>query len=339
MAGSTATKSHSAIISRPGATYALVARTASVTERTGCQHPGRRICCLFAVMDYRGMGETPRGVAVVADGASWDHELVTTRTFASVSQRQRWDGTLVLGSGMVVYDGPGASADCHSHDAAQLVVGVQDVVELRTPAGRAHVRAAMIPPRTEHALVASGRTILVLVEPAGPVGSAVARFAIEEAEIDVANRLVDLPPPPAADPVAAVTWSRRALEQLTGLSSTTDLGSGRPEVRQLVRYVDDRLDGTPLLSEVAELVRLSPRQLSRLVADEVGMPFRRYVLWRRLRRAVLTVRDGHDLTTASAAAGFADSAHFSRVFRGLFGLTPSEVLPLLEVSHAELDVA
>lgn len=257
----------------------------------------------------------------------------------SDAQRPRWDGVLVLGSGVVVYDGPGATAERHSHDAVQLVVGVEDDVELRTPTGSARVRAAVIPPRTEHALVASGRTILVLVEPAGHVGSAVAGFAAEEAEIDLGDRLADLPAPRAPDPVAVVTWSRRALEQLTGLPVTIDPGFGRPEVRQLVRYVDERLDGTPLLSEVAELVGLSPRRLSRIVVDEVGMPFRRYVLWRRLRRAVLTVRDGHDLTTASATAGFADSAHFSRVFKGLFGLTPSEVLPLLEVSHAELDTA
>jgi AraC-like DNA-binding protein len=271
--------------------------------------------------------------------ASWDDGRVTTRTIASVSHRQGWNGALVLGSGVVVYDGPGASAECHSHDAVQLVVGVEDQVELWTPTGRASVRAAMIPPRTEHALVASGRTILVLVEPAGPVGSAVAGFATEAAGTDLGDRLADLPPPRTADPVAVVTWSRRVIEQLAGLSGTVDLGSGRPEVRRLVRYVDERLDGTPLLTEAAELVGLSPRQLSRVVNDELGMPFRRYVLWRRLRRAVLTVRDGSDMTTASAAAGFADSAHFSRVFRGLFGLTPSEVLPLLEVAHAELDMA
>lgn len=52
---------------------------------------------------------------------------------------------------------------------------------------------------------------------------------------------------------------------------------------------------------------------------------------------MLEVRDGRDLTSAAAASGFADSAHFSRVFRGMFGLTPSEVLPLLDVSRTELD--
>ena len=104
-----------------------------------------------------------------------------------------------------------------------------------------------------------------------------------------------------------------------------------------MRYVDEHLDGSLRLEDIAQHVGLSPRQLRRDIADQLGMPFRRYVLWRRLRRAVLAVRRGDDLTTAAATAGFADSAHFSRVFRSLFGLTPSEVLPLLDVSHAELD--
>ena len=104
-----------------------------------------------------------------------------------------------------------------------------------------------------------------------------------------------------------------------------------------MQYVEDNLDGSPRLDEIAGYVGLSPRQLRRDIADQLGMPFRRYVLWRRLRRAVLAVHEGDDLTTAAATAGFADSAHFSRVFRGLFGLTPSEVLPLLEVSDTGLD--
>lgn len=268
--------------------------------------------------------------------------MVTTPTPATTptpTPRQRWDGALVLGSGLVVYDGPGASADRHAHDAMQLVMGVENTVELRTQTGRVHRRLAIIPSRGEHALIATGRTILVLIEPAGPVGSAVSRFAAENADVDLADRLADLSAPPTGDPQAVVTWSRHVLEQLTGVSCAMDRGSGRPEVQQLVRYVDDHLDGSPLLNDIAELVGLSPRHLSRAVAEQIGMPFRRYVLWRRLRRAVLAVREGHDMTTAAATAGFADSAHLSRVFRKLFGLTPSEVLPLLEVSHAELDTA
>ena len=127
------------------------------------------------------------------------------------------------------------------------------------------------------------------------------------------------------------------MARLTGAPCAVDLALLSPEVLELVRFVDEHLDGSPRLAEIAERVGRSPRQLRRDLASELGMPFRRYVLWRRLQRVVLEVQGGHDLTTAAATAGFADSAHLSRVFRSMFGLTPSEVLPVLEVSRTELE--
>lgn len=64
------------------------------------------------------------------------------------------------------------------------------------------------------------------------------------------------------------------------------------------------------------------------------MPFRRYVLWLRLRRAVREVAAGANLTEAAVSAGFSDSAHLSRVFRATFGLPPSALLRMREVSAA-----
>jgi AraC-like DNA-binding protein len=260
---------------------------------------------------------------------------VTTPTTPAPSPR-RWEGALVLGSGIVVYDGPGAVADHHRHDAIQVVVGIEGAVALHTGADRMHVGAAVVPSRVEHSLEAEGRVVLVLVEPAGPVGAAMSQFAIQHVGVDLGDRLRDLAPPRPGDAEGVVTWSRQVLHRFAGPQGG-DRGTARPEVQRLVRYVDEHLDGSLRLADIAHHVGLSPRQLRRDIADQLGMPFRRYVLWRRLRRAVLAVREGDDLTTAAATAGFADSAHFSRVFRGLFGLTPSEVLPLLDVSHAELD--
>jgi AraC-like DNA-binding protein len=247
----------------------------------------------------------------------------------------RWAGALALGSGVVVYVGPGASADRHRHDAIQLLIGVDAPVTLNVQGTSREAGAAVVPSGVEHSVVARGRTIVVLVEPVGPVGAATSRFATDHLGIELGDRVDELPAPGGAD--AVVAWSRRTLERLTGVPCAVDLTSVRPEVLELVRFVDEHLDGSPRLAEVAERVGRSPRQLRRDLAVDLGMPFRRYVLWRRLRHAVLEVRGGRDLTTAAATAGFADSAHFSRVFRGMFGLTPSGVLPLLEVSRTELD--
>ena len=61
------------------------------------------------------------------------------------------------------------------------------------------------------------------------------------------------------------------------------------------------------------------------------MPFRRYVLWMRLRLAAQEVSAGANLTRAAISAGFADSAHLSRVFRQTFGLPPSALLGMTVV--------
>lgn len=76
---------------------------------------------------------------------------------------------------------------------------------------------------------------------------------------------------------------------------------------------------------VAEEVFLSPSRFAHLFRAEVGLPVRRYLLWRRLRNAVHLLNKNESLTTVAHAAGFADSAHLTRTFRQMFGITPSEI--------------
>jgi len=53
------------------------------------------------------------------------------------------------------------------------------------------------------------------------------------------------------------------------------------------------------------------------------VPFRRYRAWHRLRAAIREVAGGSSFTAAAHAAGFADQAHFTRVFSRTFGAPPA----------------
>jgi len=52
-----------------------------------------------------------------------------------------------------------------------------------------------------------------------------------------------------------------------------------------------------------------------ICAREVGVPFRRYRGWHRLRVAIREVTRGATFTAAAHGAGFADQSHFNRAFR------------------------
>jgi AraC-like DNA-binding protein len=88
----------------------------------------------------------------------------------------------------------------------------------------------------------------------------------------------------------------------------------------MIKWAGEHLDSGLGIHEAARGVGLSPSRASHLFVEETGLPFRTYVLWLRLMRAVDAHTSGLSLTDAAQEAGFADSAHLSRTFKRMFGL-------------------
>jgi AraC-like DNA-binding protein len=85
------------------------------------------------------------------------------------------------------------------------------------------------------------------------------------------------------------------------------------------------LNDTVTLTAVARAVHLSPDRFRHLFIEETGIALRPYVLWLRLERALAAYIAGRTLTEAAYAGGFADSAHLSRTFKRMFGISPASV--------------
>lgn len=112
------------------------------------------------------------------------------------------------------------------------------------------------------------------------------------------------------------------------LDTLTDAGTHdelplHPALRQAVAVLPTMLDHSVHLGQLAAAVGISASRLGHLFSDELGLPFRPYVRWARLQRAIDHARNGGTLTDAAHAAGFADSAHLTRVSHEMFGLAPS----------------
>ena len=82
------------------------------------------------------------------------------------------------------------------------------------------------------------------------------------------------------------------------------------------------------LPAAARAAGLSPSRARHLFVEQTGLPFRTWLLWLRINRAVGLFSGGASLTEAAHEAGFSDSAYFSRTFRRMFGL-PAAALKLI----------
>lgn len=116
-------------------------------------------------------------------------------------------------------------------------------------------------------------------------------------------------------------WSRLLVE-----SGSAAAPQPSEALARSLALVEASLGGGPVpLSRAAACAGLSAERYRHLFVEIVGLPFRRYVLWRRLQRAFRTLEAGGDVTSAAHDAGFADSAHFARTLRAMLGVRATQL--------------
>ncbi len=76
------------------------------------------------------------------------------------------------------------------------------------------------------------------------------------------------------------------------------------------------------MTDTAERIGVTPRQLQRILLTDVGLPPKAYQRVARLQRFVRAVDAGTSLAAAAADAGYSDQPHVTREVRLLCGVTP-----------------
>jgi AraC-like DNA-binding protein len=76
----------------------------------------------------------------------------------------------------------------------------------------------------------------------------------------------------------------------------------------------------------ASNIGLSSSRFQHLFKESMGLSFRRFRLWARMRIALKYALQGSSLTEAAMEAGLSSSAHLSTAFKDMFGITPSQLI-------------
>jgi AraC-like DNA-binding protein len=216
----------------------------------------------------------------------------------------------------------------HEHHAIQTTLALSGgMVRFRCPGGDWDgYRAAIVAAHQSHAFEARGELVaLIFAEPEsregrvlreryhGGVAPLDADLLVEQAA-QLAGAYAD-----GAGDEALAACARAVTSMLTSIQPVP----ARPLDKRIERAIDmlrERLGETVTMSEIADAVHLSPERFRHLFLQETGIRFRPYVLWLRLELAVASYAAGSSLTEAAHVGGFADSAHFSRTFKRMFGV-------------------
>ena len=240
-----------------------------------------------------------------------------------------WEGASLWLMEAVPAAGPTPNkTDFHAHHAIQVTLSLGGRFTLRT-AKAAIDGDAIVAPDAPHQFQAVGRAALLFVEPESAAGR-----AILEAHLGK-KALAKLPAGLLADLVrrldteagdsALEAIGRALIARLAGAAKAAPCDA---RVQRMMDHATAHLGDAVTLPAAARAAGLSPSRARHLFVEQTGLPFRTWLLWLRINRAVGLFSGGASLTEAAHEAGFSDSAHFSRTFRRMFGL-PAAALKLI----------
>jgi AraC-like DNA-binding protein len=216
------------------------------------------------------------------------------------------------------YIGPSLNLAPHRNGVATLALGFDEpfALKIENDAAPQYVRMALIPAGARHHLIGEGRMGFIYLD---SLSDDFARFA---AAMPDAAALLTLPD--------CVGGHGVCLDGLRAWMSAT-FGFQRDDSKEawlnpLLNCLHDDLGGHLNARKAAALSGLSLWEFQRRFRASVGLPFRRYRLWLRMRFIAKAISEGRSLTQAAQEAGFASSAHLSTSFRAMFGLSPSRLV-------------
>ena len=237
-----------------------------------------------------------------------------------------WEGGfLAIGKGDVV-------VPPHSHHAVQIVIAINGEVAIKGTRGEwRDCRGLIVRHDAEHSYNGKGASAAMLfVDPESNEGVWLRTALTEDITLIPESRI-------AACVSALRTFSERPLESMeigdmirhcvsslcTGAPPSRRLDERVTKVLTAIRESDDlRMS----VEDAAAMAFLSPSRFAHLFKQQVGLPFRRYMLWRKLTRAMLAIAREPTIAAAAHASDFADAAHLTRTFYQMFGIPPSVMM-------------
>jgi AraC family transcriptional regulator len=220
----------------------------------------------------------------------------------------------------------------HAHHATQIVIALDGCIAIRgEDEDWREAHGIVVRPDAAHSFDCNGALgVMLFVDPESSEGAWLSAALRQDITIVAEARMASIVPalrafadrPHDTQDIAALV--RGCVHGLrTGTIPARQFDARVTTVLDAIRQSDDlRMS----LDSAAGLACLSPTRFAHVFKAQVGLPFSRYMLWRKLTRAMVAVASERTIAAAAHAADFADAAHLTRTFYRMVGMAPSALM-------------
>lgn len=250
---------------------------------------------------------------------------------AQDTHKNKSEFKIIWANRYLMIKGNSYDAAFHSHHAIQISLATETPLSIQTDREIHIGDVIIINHQVKHALAMNEGSIMVLIEPNSKEGQILRKWLGEE-EVKIIDNLPDLKSRLSEydsfieeRPEEIEMFFKMIIKAITQEIVATEPIDDR--IRACLEHIEANMDENDFsIPHLAEVVFLSESRLQHLFKEQVGVPVTSYIQWFKVLRAAKYILSGKSITEAAHRGAFADSAHFSRAFKGMFGKSFSKYL-------------
>ena len=239
-----------------------------------------------------------------------------------------------------MYIGKAVDTSIHDHHAIQIAISFDEAIEIKLPDSAFKFKAAIIDSDQPHECRTYDNTFLLLnIAPESKIGISlkknylanqkIAGLSARKASEFIGKLKNELKGEQDSNEIFSITQ-----QFLHSLSYTKETKIFDDRILEVLKLLNQQNDVPIRINDLASKVFISPNRLIHLFTDQVGIPIRKYILWKKLLIALQEIIITKNITQAALEGGFSDAPHFNRTFKRMFGLNPSTLLKNSQIIQA-----